>query len=199
MTLFIKICGLRSVEDVDAACAAGADAVGFVFAESVRRVTPAQAATAARAAPRGVLRVAVMQHPDLDEWHNVLERFRPDVLQTDAGDFAGLDLPHDVSRWPVYREGIDSLDGPLADMFLYEGGKSGAGKTVDWQKAADVARRGRMMLAGGLHAGNVAGAVREVRPFGVDVSSGVESAPGQKDPERIRQFITAARAAETTL
>lgn len=199
MKIFVKICGLQSRDDVAAACTAGADAVGFVFADSIRRVTPAEAGAACEAMPPGVLRVAVMQHPENDEWRAVLKAYRPDVLQTDAGDFVLLDVPQTVSRWPVYREGKDALDGPLPDMFLYEGGKSGSGETVDWDRAADVARRGRMILAGGLSAGNVATAVRAVRPFGIDVSSGVESAPGQKDPARIRQFLEAARAAEKTL
>lgn len=196
MTLAIKICGLRTTADVAAAVAAGADAIGFVFAESVRRVTPPEAREAAAAAPRTVLRVAVMKHPDPDEWLAVLDGFAPDVLQTDSEDFDRLDVPDEVRRWPVYREGRVSDAAVLPDEFLYEGRKSGAGETVDWALAARIARRGNMILAGGLDPANVGDAVAAVRPWGVDVSSGVESAPGAKDPARIREFIRAARAAE---
>lgn len=196
MSVIVKICGLGSAADVAAAVAAGADAVGFVFADSVRRVEPAAAAAVADALPDGVLRVAVMRHPSNEEWQAVLDAFGPDVLQTDAEDFAGLEVPATVRRWPVYREGkiVDTASMPRE--FLYEGPRSGAGETVDWARAAVVARRGRMLLAGGLSPANVGAAIDAVRPWGVDVSSGVESAPGVKDPEKIREFIKAARAAE---
>ncbi len=196
MTLLIKICGLKTEADVGAAVAAGADAIGFVFADSVRRVTPANARSAAAAAPESVLRVAVMRHPAPAQWREVLDGFAPDVLQTDSEDFDGLDVPPGVRRWPVYREGRVDDDVPLPSEFLYEGLRSGAGETVDWQRAAAVARRGNMILAGGLNPANVGDAVAAVRPGGVDVSSGVESAPGVKDALRIQEFINAARAAE---
>ena len=199
MSLKIKVCGLKSADDVRAAVAAGADAIGFVFAESKRRVTPTQAAIAASAAPDGIQRIAVMLHPDNAEWLDVLEGFKPDVLQTDHEDYAALDVPEHVERWPVFREGGVGEDTELPETFLYEGPKSGLGETVDWTTAASVAARGRMMLAGGLDAANVAQAVLTVRPYGVDVSSGVESSPGVKDPDRIHEFVTAARAAEQHL
>jgi len=81
-------------------------------------------------------------------------------------------------------------------VYVYEGASSGMGETVDWSRAADVATNGKMILAGGLAVGNVAAAIRTVRPFGVDVSSAVESAPGHKDDELIRQFIGAVRRGE---
>lgn len=196
MSLLVKICGLRTAADVAAAVDAGVNAAGFVFADSVRRVTPAQAAAAAGVLPDDVLRVAVMKHPAAGEWQAVLESFRPDVLQTDAEDFAELDVPESVRRWPVYREGKIVDTEAMPAEFLYEGLKSGAGKTVDWARAAVVARAGHMLLAGGLSPENIAAAITAVRPWGVDVSSGVESAPGVKDPQKIREFIKAARAAE---
>ena len=199
MSLLIKICGLKRADDVTAAAEAGANAIGFVFAESKRRVTPTQAAIAASAAPEGILRVAVMLHPGADEWREVLETFQPDVLQTDHQDFEGLDVPPEVVRWPVFREGGALPEGVISDTFVYEGRASGQGETVDWDRAAQVAGRGRMVLAGGLNRDNVARAVLTVRPFGVDVSSAVESAPGEKDPKRIHEFVTAARAAEQHL
>ena len=87
--MFVKICGLSTRENVDAALAAGADAVGFVFADSVRRVEPAQAAAIANKVPDTIKKVAVMLHPSNEEWRAVLRDFSPDVLQTDAEDFAG--------------------------------------------------------------------------------------------------------------
>jgi phosphoribosylanthranilate isomerase len=199
--MFVKICGLRTKEHVDAAVEAGADAIGFVFADSVRRVDPRHAAMISADVPRSIKRVAVMLHPSAEEWQLALAIFEPDVLQTDAQDFATLDVPSSIECWPVYREGnnapvdIGASKGAL-DTFLYEGAKSGAGETVDWARAAEVAQQGNMILAGGLSAANVTEAVGIARPFGVDVSSGVESAPGVKDPELIREFINAARAAE---
>jgi len=197
VSLFVKICGLRDAANVAASVEAGANAIGFVFAESVRRVTPRQARDASEMCPANITRVAVMRHPSDEQWQNVLDEFRPDVLQTDAGDFADLDIPENVIRWPVIREGEDVLE--LPEVFLYEGASSGRGETVDWSRAATIAARGRMILAGGLNADNVARAIAEVRPWGVDVSSAVESAPGLKEPELIRRFIGAVRAAEREL
>ena len=202
--MFVKICGLRTREHVDAAIAAGADAVGFVFAESVRRIDPVAAAEITDSVPDDVRKVAVMLHPSNDEWQDVLAGFQPDVLQTDAEDFAMLDVPASIERWPVYRERNKVADPIILDLkgsatFLYEGAKSGQGETVDWSRAANVATQGNMILAGGLAPDNVAAAIRAVRPWGVDVSSGVESAPGQKDSRRIQEFISAARAAEKEL
>ena len=197
MSVLVKICGLRNPEHVKAAINAGADAVGFVFAESVRRVTPAEAATISVNVPPHIKRVAVMLHPTNDEWQEVLREFTPDVLQTDAEDFASLDVPDSIEHWPVFREGKGQ---PQArDTYVYEGKKSGQGTSVDWSRAATIACDGNMILAGGLAAGNVAAAIATVRPFGVDVSSAVESAPGQKDAQMINEFVSAAKAAEKNL
>jgi len=196
MSVFVKICGLRDIESVTTAVSAGADAVGFVFAESVRQVSPAEATAAAKSIPAGVKRVAVMRHPSNDEWQAVLAGFVPDVLQTDAEDFDSLDVPGSIVRWPVVREGSAASTNPLPQIYIYEGASSGMGETVDWSRAAAVATDGQMILAGGLAVNNVATAIRTVRPYGVDVSSAVESAPGHKDDELIRQFIGAVRATE---
>jgi phosphoribosylanthranilate isomerase len=194
VSVLVKICGMTQAETIDAALRSGADALGFVFAESVRRVSPEHAKSVASDLSSHVLRVAVMRHPRKDEWQEVLDVFQPDVLQTDAADFDYLDVPTHVRRWPVVREG-DGAAG-LPGEFVYEGVDSGQGLKVDWNIAAQLARRGRMILAGGLDAHNVGEAIARVRPFGVDVSSAVESAPGKKDPKKIRAFINAVRAAQ---
>jgi len=197
VSVFVKICGLRTADDVAAVAAAGADAVGFVFAESVRKVTPQQAKAATKAIASDVLRVAVMCHPSNDDCRAMLDEFEPDVVQTDAEDFAGLDIPGDIDCWPVIREGVENIEPP--NVYVYEGPKSGSGKSVDWTRAATIADHGLMILAGGLAEDNVREAIRSVRPWGVDVSSGVESLPGYKDYELIRRFVSAVRAAEKEL
>lgn len=194
MTTLIKICGMTDVAAVEAAVEAGADAVGFVFAESVRRVSMRHALEMSEYVPLQTKRVAVMLHPSADEWREVKDIFQPDVLQTDLADFEYLDVPDRIGKWPVLREGTMPDGDALPDLFVYEGKASGSGTAVDWQLAAQLARRGNMILAGGLSAENVQEAVRQVAPFGVDVSSGVESSPGKKDATKIQTFIDAVRA-----
>ncbi|MEM9334221.1 MAG: phosphoribosylanthranilate isomerase [Pseudomonadota bacterium] len=192
--MMVKICGLKNPTDVANACHAGADAVGFVFAESVRRVTPNEAKQACTRLKEGVRTVAVMKHPSQSLVDDVMAIFAPDVLQTDADDLESLVVPTSVQTWPVYREG--GREPGDESTFLYEGPKSGTGQTVDWQQASAMTSRGDMVLAGGLSPANVAEAIADVGPWGVDVSSGVESEPGVKDRDRIFAFVKAARAAE---
>jgi phosphoribosylanthranilate isomerase len=196
LSVAVKICGLTDAAAVQAAVAAGADALGFVFAESVRQVSAAHARRISAGVPDSVLRVAVMLHPAREQWQEVYEQFRPDVLQTDAADFDYLEVAGDIRRWPVIREGQEPQQ--LPGEFVYEGVASGRGRTVDWQAAAELARGARMILAGGLAAGNVADAILQVAPWGVDVSSGVEHSPGQKDPQKIAEFVRVAKAAGST-
>jgi phosphoribosylanthranilate isomerase len=202
--MFVKICGLNTEEHVRVAVNAGADAIGFVFADSVRRADPAEAERISSHVPGTVKRVAVMLHPTNGQWQAVLDKFKPDVLQTDVEDFAELDVPDDIDCWRVYREGNRVTDTfrtslMVSGPFLYEGAKSGQGETVDWSAAAELAKIGNMILAGGLRPDNVAAAIAAAKPYGVDVSSGVESAPGEKDSQKIREFISAAKAAGNNL
>jgi len=194
--VLVKICGMTDAQAIDAAAAAGADALGFVFYEqSPRNLSPEAAAQLAAKVPAHVRRVAVMLHPDRELWLEVASRLQPDVLQTDSDDFSYLDVDQGIEKWPVLREGAVPEDAALPDTFVYEGRRSGRGEKVDWQFAAGLARRGRMILAGGLTTANVAAAISEVAPFGVDVSSAVESRPGVKDVAKIEAFIEAAKAA----
>jgi phosphoribosylanthranilate isomerase len=192
--MWVKVCGLTTPEAVAAAIDAGVDAVGFVFAESKRRVTAQQATELARDVPAHILRVAVMLHPSQAELDDVWSRFRPDVLQTDVDDLASLRLPEGLQVTPVFRAGR-VLPVTLPARLLFEGPVSGTGETTDWSAAAKLAGRTQLILAGGLQPGNVAEAIAAARPFGVDVSSGVEARPGVKDPAKIYQFVRNARAA----
>ncbi len=191
----IKICGLTDAAGINAAVAAGVDAVGFVFFEkSPRNLSIGQAIDLAALVPDQVSRVAVMLHPEAAFCEAVLAGLSPDIVQTDVSDFAYLNVPGHIQRWPVLRESVVDAQTSLPVRFVYEGDSSGQGNRVDWQNASRLSAHGEMILAGGLDAGNVADAIREVRPWAVDVSSGVESSPGQKDPQMINDFVAAVRA-----
>jgi phosphoribosylanthranilate isomerase len=183
-SIFIKICGMTSVSAVVAAVECSVDAIGFVFAPSPRQLTPQQAAALSGESPRDLLRVAVTQHPEQRLVDEICRWLEPDWLQ----------VPANVRLVPVVRAGR-AQQGSLPARILFEGPRSGRGAVSDWAGAADLARRTQLILAGGLHPGNVAQAIAQVRPFGVDVSSGVESAPGVKDARRMAEFVTAVRTA----
>jgi phosphoribosylanthranilate isomerase len=196
--IFVKICGLTNTEAVNAAVMAGVDALGFVFANSPRQVSPVQAAALAAAAPAGITRVAVMRHPDPADWAAVQQIFQPDWLQTDAEDFERLEIDAAVRPLPVFRDhaGLEPDAVDWAQRVLFEGQESGHGLRVDWKHAADIARRCELILAGGLDPETVGDAIGQVRPWGVDVSSGVERSPGVKDPDKIAAFVEAVRQME---
>src|SRR5947208_10057332 len=138
--------------------------------------------------------VAVTRHPTQSAVDEILEVFAPDVLQTDLTDLERLTLPAGLGRLPVLRAGGEP-PATVPRRVLFEGPRSGSGAVSDWNAARDLARRTQLVLAGGLNAGNVAAAIAAVRPFGVDVSSGVELEPGIKNPLEIASFVRAARAA----
>ena len=191
--MWIKVCGMTTPEAVQAALDARVDAIGFVFAESKRRVTPAQAVELAQPARGRVRCVAVTKHPTQSELNEILSLFEPDVFQTDWQDLHVLRLPRGLTVLPVLRTRGGEPQ-PLPARVLFEGPVSGTGVATDWPSAHAMARRTEVILAGGLSPDNVAAAIAEVRPFGVDVSSGVESIPGVKSPQKIASFVSAARA-----
>ena len=192
MTMWIKICGLTTPEAVTAALDAGADAIGFVFAKSVRQVSADMALRLAAPARGRALCVAVTRHPSQRDVDEIVSVFKPDVLQTDSADLALLRLPTQLELLPVLR----GAEAPaLPPRLLFEGLASGAGVPCDWSAARRVARRTELVLAGGLNPANVAAAIAAVQPFGVDVSTGVEVRPGVKSPAEIMNFVKAARDA----
>jgi phosphoribosylanthranilate isomerase len=192
--MWIKICGITSADAVAAAAEANVDAIGFVFAPSLRQVTPGQAAQLAALAPPGILRIAVAQHPLQMKVDEICRILKPDYFQTDVEDLRELKIPAHIKVLPVVRFGRKTPN-PLPGRMLFEGPSSGIGELADWGRAAELARQTEVILAGGLSPQNVAEAIQAVRPFGVDVSSGVEEVPGVKDPAKIHEFVRAARAA----
>ena len=192
--MWIKICGMTTPGAIEAALAAGVDAIGFVFADSPRQLTPRDAAALAVPARGRVRCVAVTRHPS--QWHldDILAAFRPDVLQTDAEDLRMLRLPSQLELLPVLR-GWAGDQPSVPPRVLFEGAVSGSGSACDWTAAQRVARLTELVLAGGLDADNVGAAITAIRPFGVDVSSGVEERPGIKSPAEVARFAAAARGA----
>ncbi len=200
MSIHVKICGITNLAVAQAAVDAGADSIGFVLARSVREISPTVASAISAKLPATVERVAVFRDPSRDDIDRALAVFTAHVVQADHRSLSGREGRR---RLPVFRETVDSLEEVAkyidGDRFVYEGRRSGIGHVVDWELAAEVGRLGQMTLAGGLHQDNVGEAIRMVRPFGVDVSSGVESSFGLKDPARIKAFVEAVREAEKDL
>lgn len=192
----MKLCGLRTEESVDLAVELGVDAVGFVLTDSIRRVDAERAGALARRVPDGTWSVGVVKGAPID-----------DVVA--AARIAGLDTVqvHDLrSRDDVDRlhaEGLRVIRAVVAgrnadgdsfgeDLLLVDGAVAGAGRTWDW---STYRPEGSWVLAGGLDPSNVRRALTETGASGVDVSSGIESAPGVKDLGLMRSFVTAARSA----
>ena len=204
----IKICGLRTETDVDAAVWAGADAVGFVFyAPSVRAVTLGQARRLAERLPPFVTPVGLFVNADPADIEAALRALPGMLLQ-----FHGDEAPSDCERWgrPYLRAlavqpGTRLVDWaigfPRAQALLVDApvdGYGGGGKVFDWSLLAPSAPR-PVVLSGGLNAANVGDGIRQVRPWAVDVSSGVEATRGVKDPDLIHAFCAAVRAADAAL
>ena len=203
MTPRVKICGLCRPLDVTCAVAAGADCVGFVLYEkSPRYVSGARLAALSALVPPGVLRVGVVVNATPEAVAEAVATGQLDVIQ-----FHGDETDHEVaafrlaSAWRVVRLQVladveHAALTPGAVLVVDAGGaagRGGTGQVCDWALAALLARRRQVLLAGGLRPENVAEAVRQVQPWGVDVSSGVEAAPGIKDHDRVRRFVAAAR------
>ena len=209
--MFVKICGITDHEAAEAAVAAGADALGFVFAASPRQVSAEIAREIAADVPRDTLRIAVFHHPTRAHFEHVLAVFAPDWVQTDAEDLASLPVPQGTFALPVFRSrgsGFSrdsesrlkplpqSRSPPLPPRLLFAVPRRGTARPPDWREAREHAAATEIVLAGGLSAANLEAAVVQVRPWGIDVSTGVERAPGRKDPEKIKAFIARARALE---
>lgn len=212
----VKICGLRTEEHALAALEAGADFLGFIFAPSRRQVQPETVASivaAVRAAPGGdrIRCVGVFVNESAERMVEIARIAGLDTLQLSGDEpIAILDtlrqLAPDLEVIKALRltgsdDEVPWLDAPVSIRLLIDahvpGSYGGAGVVGNWQQAAQLARQRQVLLAGGLHPGNVAQAIAEVQPWGIDVSSGVET-EGTKDSAKIRSFIATVRAIETS-
>ncbi|MFF0814990.1 phosphoribosylanthranilate isomerase [Rhodococcus sp. NPDC003318] len=194
---FIKMCGLRDEDTVDLAVRLGVDAVGFVFAASPRRVTSEQAMRLRARVPDGVLAVGVFVGMGLDEIVAAARESGIDHVQVhDLRSPADVTALHEagltVIRAVNTGGALDPTDDFGADLLLVDGAVAGAGVTWDWQDRSALPS-GRWILAGGLTPENVARAVATSGAWGVDVSSGIESSRGVKDPDLMAAFAAAVR------
>ncbi|HZY34644.1 MAG TPA: phosphoribosylanthranilate isomerase [Rhodanobacter sp.] len=202
----IKCCGMTRVGDALLAARLGADAIGLVFtARSKRQVSLAQAREIVAALPPFVATVALFMDDEASLVRQVLDEVRPALLQFHGDESDGwcAQFGRPFLKAIAMGEGAAALsrlhDYPRASGLLLDGHAAGeaggSGKVFDWSLLPDGLAQ-PLILAGGLHAGNVGDAVRAARPWAVDVASGVESAPGVKDPMRLAAFIRAVRTAD---
>ncbi len=214
MSLIVKICGLSTRETLDAALHAGADMVGFVFfPPSPRHINLETARELGRHAKGRATKVALTVDADDSTLGNIVEALQPDILQLHGKEtLARLRDIKQMFGLPVMKAVAVATSADLAglpgyaamsDRILFDARApkeatrpGGLGAVFDWHVLEKLDLKLPFMVSGGLHAGNVAEAVRVTRAGGVDISSGVERALGIKDPEMIRNFIRAARASE---
>jgi len=205
MALFVKICGITNEEDALLAVALGTDALSFVFAPSRRQVQPDAVRDIVKRLPTEVLTVGVFRNERPERVVDIVHRVGLHGAQLHGQE------PLSEVRWvrervqfvlQAFAAGDPALAAAAnspADVILLDAPNPGSGKVFDWRLADGVPGGVRLMLAGGLTPDNVGEAVRRVRPWGVDVSSGVEASPGRKDPRKLRRFIQAARDVEPDL
>jgi phosphoribosylanthranilate isomerase len=201
--MFVKICGITNEEDALMAVAMGADALGFVFAPSPRQVVARRVYDITRQLPREIMTVGVFRN---DTPERVIELVHTSGLK--AAQLHGHETPevtqhvrsavtYVIKAFAAGSDALASANDHRADFLLIDAPMPGSGSVFDWNLIDSVPKGAPpILLAGGLHADNVADAIRRVRPFGVDVSSGVEASPGHKDARKVRAFILAARDAD---
>lgn len=206
MSVKVKICGITNIEDALAAVESGADLLGFVFTEqSPRHVTLEQAAEIVRAVPPHVLRVGLFVNAPEDFVMQAMMRCGLQLLQFHGDEPPGYCLQFGAMSMKAFRmkdaESLGTLQDYPTDAWLLDafvpGQRGGTGHSFNWDLAVEAVKLGKLgkpvFLAGGLTPENIGAAVRQVRPYGVDVSSGVESVPGRKDDAKMRAFIEAAK------
>ncbi len=198
----VKICGIARPEDALVAEAAGADAIGLIFAPaSRRRIDLARAREVANAAGPLIARVGVFVDASEEEVLEAVEAARLDAVQLHGDEpdalAARLRRRTRVVRALRFAPGLTpaALEGRPFDGVLLDGVRPGSGEAFDWSAASAWRGHPRLVLAGGLRPGTVGAAIRALRPYAVDVASGVEASPGVKDPEAVHAFVRAVRSA----
>jgi phosphoribosylanthranilate isomerase len=198
--VFVKICGITRLEDAEAAVAAGANALGFVFwPKSPRRVDADTARAIVATLPASVTAIGVFVDQPAEEVNTIVAEVGLGAVQLHGHESA--EYVQSMTRPVVKAVAVEGGQTPAVDAWPSEVTvlldvhdpvkKGGTGRTIDWHAAAGIARRRNILLAGGLTPENVGEAITRVRPYGIDVSSGVEEKPGIKDHERIKALFEA--------
>jgi len=197
----IKICGICDLEAAQVAAEAGADMIGFHFCRSERRVTPEEAKAIVDEMPVRPKIVGVFIDQSESEVREIAEFVDLDLLQLHGSEPWGFDGGRPVMKVLKVRDGAIPDAAPWPDPIMLDSWsadqRGGTGQTWDWQAARRLLRTRQVFIAGGLRPGNVGSLVSEFRPYGVDVSSGVEARVRVKDPDKVRAFVLAVRTAET--
>ena len=199
----VKICGITNVKDALHAVDAGADAIGFVFAPSKRKITVQAARLIVQELPPFVKTVGVFVNESLLNIQRIQDEAKLDLIQLsgeESEDFAAYFAADAIKVVHVSKNTPPSARNyPYNTLFLdtlVKGQKGGSGQTFDWDLAVEIARTRRIIIAGGLNPENVVEAIHKVRPYAVDVSSGVEAEPGRKDDVKVTTFIKRAKSVE---
>jgi phosphoribosylanthranilate isomerase len=202
--MFVKICGITNEDDALLAVALGADAVGFVFAPSPRQISVRRAYDISRRLPSEILTVGVFRDEAPERVITLHDESGLKAVQLHGHETPAVTRAvHERVRFVIqaFTAGSPALDRAAehgADVILIDSATPGAGRVFDWKLVDQAPLDARVLLAGGLTPENVATAVTGVKPWGVDVASGVEREPGRKDPVLLKEFIEAARAAAPT-
>ncbi|MHB1504833.1 MAG: phosphoribosylanthranilate isomerase [Acidimicrobiales bacterium] len=205
MKLLVKICGITNEADAMLAVGLGADALGFVFAPSPRQVSPQVVGRIIERLPREILTVGVFRDESPERMVEIVNGIGLGAAQlhgnesSEATRYVADRVAMTIKAFPAGHPGIRRAVTLGVDMVLVDGASPGSGEVFDWRLAEGVVDPARLIVSGGLHPGNVKDAIAHLRPFGVDVSSGVESGPGRKDPIKLRRFVAASREAEAAL
>jgi phosphoribosylanthranilate isomerase len=199
--MFVKICGITNEDDALLAIALDADAIGFVFAPSRRQVDTETVRDIIRRVPREVHTVGVFRNERPERIVEIVGRTGLRGVQMHghepASEVAWVRerVQFVIQAFTAGDPALADAAASAADIILLDSPDPGSGKVFDWRLAEGAPRGKRILLAGGLTPANVGDAIRLVRPWGVDVASGVEHSPGRKDPAKLRRFIVAAREA----
>jgi phosphoribosylanthranilate isomerase len=202
--MFVKICGITNEDDALLAVALGADAVGFVFAPSPRQISVRRAYEIAVRLPREILTVGVFRDEAPERVIELSDKAGVKAVQLHGHETVdATKTVHKSVRFLIkaFAAGSPALDRAAdydAEVILLDSAMPGSGRLFDWNLVDQAPLGARILLAGGLTPENVTTAIERVRPWGVDVASGVEREPGRKDPVRLKAFIEAARAAAPT-
>jgi phosphoribosylanthranilate isomerase len=195
------VCGITNEDDALLAVAMGADAIGFVFAPSKRQVTVSVAADIVKRLPNDVLTVGVFRDETPEKVVETVHRAGMLGAQLHGHEspedtwWVGERIPFVIKAFVAGNKGVKDAGGFRSSAILLDAPSPGSGKVFDWRLADGVPDKSRLIVAGGLDADNVAAAIEAMRPWGVDVSGGVESSPGRKDPRKVRAFVANARTA----